>query len=158
MDSPGMVKLFRDYLFIKKARVRCPLCLRCILAPVVSDRQLVMDIHKKFMDFQRTSYNIWIRVLISIIVVSAIRYFQTYKKVETKNWVFKGPVQKVYYDIKGFPTITVNGNNYNLFFAIWHFKTKIYIGDTVIKYKGSRRIYLIRHGTADTLFYHTREF
>ena len=64
---------------------------------------------------------------------------------------FKGPVEKVWYDLKGYPFVIVKGHEYDLYGVIWHFNIKIKKGDIIIKKKGDLRIEVIKTGARDTL-------
>ena len=90
-------------------------------------------------------------LIIIILIVIIISYYIKPKLV--KAWDFKGPVKDVYYDIKGYPTITINGDSYYLFYTMWHIDVQINIGDTIIKKKGDLRIKLIRQNSHDTIYY-----
>ncbi|MEB0260205.1 MULTISPECIES: hypothetical protein [unclassified Mucilaginibacter] len=77
------------------------------------------------------------------------------KLVET--WHFKGPVEKVKYNIQGTPLVTIRNKEYNLHWTTWHNDAKIYKGDTLIKEKGDRRVKLIRQNSKDTIYFNTSE-
>ena len=78
-------------------------------------------------------------------------YIFPVKKKEALNWNFNGAVQKVRYDVKGIPFVTVNGKEYDLYDTFWDFNIKIHKGDTIIKNKGDRRIKVI-HNSKDTTY------
>jgi|GEM_PF-3863806 len=68
------------------------------------------------------------------------------------KWSFKGAVEKVYYSDKGIPEVTVNGNQYYLFYAVMDINYRIQKGDTLIKQKGDFRIKVIRPYSKDTIY------
>jgi len=68
---------------------------------------------------------------------------------------FTGPVERVWYDNKGYPFVIVNGREYYLGDAIWHFNVKIHKGDTIVKQKGDLRIKIIKPHTKDTIYYNS---
>jgi len=65
---------------------------------------------------------------------------------------FKGAAEKVYYNVKGIPHITINGKEYNLIGTIKNLDYKIQEGDTVIKQKHDLRIKIIRPNSRDTIY------
>jgi hypothetical protein len=97
-------------------------------------------------------YKIIIAVFIFLIFIDIV-----IKPKKALRWSFKGPVEKVWYDRKGIPFITIKGKEYDVFYFDWDFETKIEKGDTVIKQKGDLRLKLIRPNTRDTIYYNSNE-
>jgi hypothetical protein len=96
-----------------------------------------------------------VKVFVGVLMIYLIiKAFST--AAEKKSWSFKGPVEKVWYDDKGFPTVWVNGNKYDLYDTKWDSDDIINVGDTLIKRKGDLRITLIRRNSNDTVFYKSR--
>lgn len=98
--------------------------------------------------------------ILLVVIVVILLFFGLYKKKtipkNVKEWHFKGPIENVRYDVKKYPWVTVEGNEYNLYYTIWDFNTKINKGDTLIKQTGDARIKLIRQGTHDTISFNRR--
>ncbi|MGZ3836260.1 MAG: hypothetical protein ACXVB0_22275 [Mucilaginibacter sp.] len=92
---------------------------------------------------------------LSLILIIIIGFaYNENQNTRAKRWEFKGVVQNVRYeDIKHIPIIKVNGKEYDLFKTDWDSQINIYVGDTMIKPKGSSKIYLIRANTHDTINY-----
>ncbi len=65
---------------------------------------------------------------------------------ENLNIEFNGIVESVKYDIKGFPTLTINRVDYKLV-GPYRFNHQIETGDTFIKFKGNIHYKLIKHNT-----------
>lgn len=80
--------------------------------------------------------------IVLILFISQAIYF--YKKAyrENYNYAFYGVVKKVQYDIKGTPTVFVNGVSYYLSYNNWDFNHKIAINDSIEKKKHSMVIRL----------------
>jgi len=93
-------------------------------------------------------------------VVVILLFFSLYKKKtlpkNAKEWRFSGPVDNIRYDVKKYPWVTIDGNEYNLYYTIWDFNVKIDKGDTIIKQAGDVHIKLIRQGTHDTISFNKR--
>jgi hypothetical protein len=89
-----------------------------------------------------------------ILILIWLRYDQ-YQNEQTTSWVFKGDVKNVKYGfLRSTPVIKVNGKEYDLQRTDWDSHLKIQIGDTIVKHKGSHKIFLIRHSSNDTLNYY----
>ena|SRR5258708_5806937 len=89
-----------------------------------------------------------------ILLLIWLRYNQ-YQNEQTASWAFKGDVKNVNYGfLRSTPVIKVNGREYDLKRTDWDSNLKIQIGDTIIKTKGSRKIFLIRRSSHDTLNYY----
>jgi hypothetical protein len=73
-------------------------------------------------------------------------------KKKSINWSFKGAVEKVHYSDKGIPDVTVNGNEYYLFYAVMDLDYRIQRGDTLIKQKGDLGVKVIRPHSRDTIY------
>ncbi len=65
---------------------------------------------------------------------------------ENLNIEFNGIVETVKYDIKGFPTLTINRVDYRLV-GPYRFDHQIETGDTLIKLKGNIHYKLIKRQT-----------
>jgi hypothetical protein len=110
-----------------------------------------MDLNNGFQN------SLYFRIIACILIISSIIYSKGLKE-NARNWNFKGPVQKIWYDVKGVPFVTVRGREYNLYNVFWHFNIKIHTGDTIIKNKGDRRIKMIFRNSKDTIYFNDREF
>ena len=64
-----------------------------------------------------------VAILMLVLLITALLH-RTNGPKQVLKWNFKGPVEKVWYDAKGYPTVIVHGKEYDLFYAIWHFETK----------------------------------
>ena len=65
---------------------------------------------------------------------------------------FNGFVQNVTYNIKGTPTITINGKDYFLNAPVWQFyPLKIEKGDRMIKKSGEMDLFIIKQRSHDTI-------
>jgi len=105
------------------------------------------------MDFPKTfpnNFYFWLGIFVLIMFFSIQKERQIHEVV---SWRFKGAVQKIWYDEKDIPTIVVKGRTYPLVNTFWDFNIKIHEGDTVIKYRGDRRIKVIFRNSKDTVFF-----
>jgi hypothetical protein len=105
------------------------------------------------MDFQKNNKQI---IIIIIIAAIFIEHIINNSPDVTSKWDFKGPVQKVWYDLQCFPHVIVNGKEYDLVNTTWHFKIPINVGDTIIKKSGDMHIEVIRANTHDTIIFKNR--
>jgi hypothetical protein len=104
----------------------------------------------------RNPWNYIFPVLVGLLIIGGYINRNIQPKL-VKKWHFKGPVEKVKYNIQGTPLVTIRGKEYNLYWTIWHNDVKIYKGDTLIKEKGDRRIKLLRQNSKDTIYFNTSE-
>lgn len=77
---------------------------------------------------------------------SAITYVIQQEKIASKNNLdleFAGKVTYIYYDVKQFPTITIDSNDYYIG-AGYHTDHQIEVGDSVIKRRSSGIYKLIK--------------
>ncbi|MCQ6959462.1 hypothetical protein [Mucilaginibacter aquariorum] len=95
-------------------------------------------------------------VVVGLLIISGYINRNIQSKL-VKRWHFKGPVEKIKYNIQGTPLVTIHDKEYNLYWAIWHNDVKIYKGDTLIKEKGDQRIKLIRPNAKDTIYFNTNK-
>ena len=94
--------------------------------------------------------------IILIAIVVALNFFNKFHQKENAlQWDFKGPVEKVWYSDKHYPTVVVNNKVYDLYYTTWKFDVEILKGDTIIKNKGDLRIRLIRSNSKDTLYFNS---
>jgi len=78
--------------------------------------------------------------------------YNSYQNDQIKLWIFKGEVKKVSYGfLSRAPVINVNGKDYDLSRTDWDSNLKVQLGDTIIKQKNTRHIFLIRRNSQDTL-------
>jgi hypothetical protein len=109
------------------------------------------------MSFKNTSpWNYIFALVVSLLIIGGFINRNIQPKLVEK-WNFKGPVEKVKYNIQGTPLVTIRDKEYNLYWTIWHNDVKIYKGDTLIKEKGDRRITLIRQNSRDSIYFNTSE-
>lgn len=63
----------------------------------------------------------------------------------TTNYSFNGAIEKIQYDDKHVPIITVKGKEYNLAYCSWiNYKDKLAVGDSVRKVKDEKNMTLIK--------------
>jgi hypothetical protein len=70
---------------------------------------------------------------------------------EDVNYQFNGRIDSVSYDIKGSPTILVNGRSYYLSGNDWLFRAPLEKGDSIMKKSKLMTIKVTRHSTGETL-------
>jgi hypothetical protein len=107
------------------------------------------------MDFNNNYKSILLIAVVAILVFFGLYKRKTLPK-KVNEWHFNGPVENVRYDVKKYPWVTVDGNEYNLYYTVWDFNTKINKGDTIIKQVNDAHIKLIRQGTHDTISFKRR--
>lgn len=94
----------------------------------------------------------WIIFFSLFIIYLIVAYF-----IDTnteKNLEFCGVVQTVKYSIKGSPTVTINGSEYELYSNFWAFDEKIRAGDFLIKVKNTLVIKLVKKGTKEVIYFY----
>lgn len=65
---------------------------------------------------------------------------------------FEGTVVEVAYDVKGAPSVTVEGSEYYIS-AIVNFRHKIEVGDVFIKKKGEMKFKFVKRKTGEFLYF-----
>jgi len=70
---------------------------------------------------------------------------------EDVNYQFNGRIDGVSYDIKGSPTVLVNGRSYYLSDNDWLFPIALKKGDLIMKKSKVMTITVTRHSTSETL-------
>lgn len=82
--------------------------------------------------------------------------FFVFLRIETHkediNYQFNGRIDSVSYDIKGNPTILINGRSYYLSGNDWLLPAKVEKSDSILKKSKIMTIKLIRHDTGETIF------
>ena len=68
-----------------------------------------------------------------------------------KGYQFNGIIEKITYNEKKIPEITVNGKAYGLSTS-WRFNEKMSVGDSLIKEKGLLNYKLIKYKTGKVIF------
>jgi len=88
--------------------------------------------------------------IIVVFLVAGIMFY-LYKRNSERifNYHFKGEVQSIRYDEKGFPDVTIDGTTYYLFYGNWSFRHAIQKSDTLEKKKNSFTIKLIKYKTGE---------
>lgn len=81
--------------------------------------------------------------------------FFLYKTSRTQNlsYEFKGEVQNIQYDIKGFAYLTINNKIYDLSYPGWVFDRQIQKGDTLEKRKNSFTIKLTKKISGEVIIF-----
>jgi len=77
-----------------------------------------------------------------LVTVVPFYYFKT--KQQVSLYQFKGRVDSVSYDVKGEPTIKVNGKKYDLPVNFWDFNHQIDVGDSLVKVKNSMVVRILK--------------
>jgi hypothetical protein len=92
--------------------------------------------------------------LVGLVILISVIAIVNGKSSDTKyfNMEFTGKVESVGYDIKGYPTLTIKGDNYFIG-AFYNFDNKIETGDSMIKVKGQYIFKLIKKNSVDTLYF-----
>ncbi|OCX51589.1 hypothetical protein BEL04_16330 [Mucilaginibacter sp. PPCGB 2223] len=72
---------------------------------------------------------------------------------DTERLQFEGTVQDIHYDIKGDITVTIQGKVYTPISNNWAFRGKVQKGDSLIKYKNSLVIKLIKQTTKEVIIF-----
>jgi hypothetical protein len=92
--------------------------------------------------------------LVSFVILISVIAIVNGKSSDSKyfNMDFAGKVEGVGYDIKGYPTVTIKGDDYYIG-AFYNFNNKIETGDSMIKVKGQYVFKLIKKNSVDTLYF-----
>ena len=90
----------------------------------------------------------WIVVIIILVYLFGATLIN-YERIRFMH--FKGVVEKVEYAEDRTPTVTIHGEDYNLFFTFWSNYVKIEKGDMLIKTRGNIHLKVIKPGRKDTL-------
>ena len=106
------------------------------------------------MDLNNKNQTILFTSIIGILVILSIiaAHHQKNNLKRRLNLNLKGAVEKVYYDDKGIPSVTVKGKKYDLIGTIVNQDNKIQQGDTIIKQSGDLRVKIIRPNSRDTIY------
>jgi len=81
--------------------------------------------------------------------VIAVLYISGRKTLETVK--FNGKIEKIIYDEKNIPTVTVNGILYNLTPLRKEFKDRVRVGDIIKKESGKSTYVIIQQGTNEEI-------
>jgi outer membrane receptor for ferrienterochelin and colicin len=100
-------------------------------------------------DLKNSKYGLLSKIAIFLLLAGIIKHYVELQKAT--QWEFKGAIQKVRYDDKKNPSVTVNGTEYYLFYTGWDSHIKIRVGDTLIKNKGDLTIKVIRPNRLDSM-------
>lgn len=88
----------------------------------------------------------------ALILLLAWLKYDSYQNDQIKSWVFRGEIKNVRYGfLRHTPVINVNGKDYDLSRTDWDSNLKFNVGDTIIKHKNTRHIFLIKRNSRDTL-------
>lgn len=90
-------------------------------------------------------------IVFFLIAVSLAIYQHKHGPKNFQKLAFKGVAKYVIYDIKGYPTVMVNGKEYCLSYVANSDDPKIYKDDTIIKQGGIMTVKVIRPHTKDTI-------
>jgi hypothetical protein len=71
--------------------------------------------------------------------------------IKEKNFKFKGVIEKIDYNEKKTPTVTVNDSSYSLSTSC-RFNERMKVGDSLVKEKDSQLYELIKDKTGDVIF------
>lgn len=95
------------------------------------------------------------KFLLTGLAVCVITYiFFCFREFEqNKELEFRGIVQDVQYDIKGDVTVKINGHIYNPVSNNWSFGGQIQKGDSLIKYKNTMIIKLVKQKTGKEIVF-----
>ena len=96
--------------------------------------------------------NNFVLVLISVGII--IYVFLCFREIkQTNEMEFRGVVQNVQYDIQGNATIMINDSTYKPRSNRWAFRGQIQKGNSLIKFKGSMDIKLIKKKTRNEMIF-----
>jgi hypothetical protein len=111
-----------------------------------------MDIKKvDFNNINVENYYKKARVIILIVFLGSILILSIINYGKSRTSAFNGIVEKVKYNVQGFPTITIKGVEYFLSYNNWAFTVPIEKGDKMIKEKGKMNLKLIKRNGKDTI-------
>ncbi len=88
---------------------------------------------------------------LSLMMISFFVFLRIMDHKENINYQFNGKIDSVFYDLKGSPTIMVNGKAYYLSDNDWLFNTRLEKGDLVFKKSKQMTIKLARHNTGEVI-------
>ena len=109
---------------------------------------LDQDFKKKFNRKFRYIY------LLAFVAFIAYMFYSDKKGKEIElNYKFNGVAEKVIYDEKSVPIVTINGQLYNLGAPTWNFNHLISKGDSLEKDSGSFAIKLTMHKNGRVLIF-----
>ncbi|QEM12170.1 hypothetical protein [Mucilaginibacter rubeus] len=79
----------------------------------------------------------------------------SYNNLVRKNFplAFNGKVQNVVYSVKGEPTVSINNKTFILPVNLWNFNHKIEKGDSLIKFKDSMVVKLIKSRSGQAILF-----
>ncbi|MGY3214527.1 hypothetical protein [Mucilaginibacter sp. HD30] len=108
-------------------------------------------------EYQKVNKKYAILVFIVFVIVCILMLVDTIIRVREGarkylNMDFAGTVDRVEYDIKQFPTITLKGKIYYIGSG-YNTDHQIEIGDSLIKKKGSMVYKLIKHNTGSVILF-----
>ena len=94
--------------------------------------------------------------MITVVFIAIIIILLIVNNEKMRWYNFDALIQNVSYNVKGDPTITINGTEYFLSYSHWQFGiAKIEKGDRIIKIKGKMDLKLIKKNRRDTInFFH----
>ena len=74
------------------------------------------------------------------------------------KYKFNGIIEKVVYDQKSIPSVTISGITYYLGSTSWNFNHLIVKGDSIVKDSNNITVKLIKHGTGRVLIFDGTKF
>jgi hypothetical protein len=108
------------------------------------------------MKYYISKFNKRLRYIYLLAAVAFVTYgIYTHITVEKKNlkYKFNGVIEKVSYDDKGDPSITIKGKIYDLTSNSWNFNHLICKGDSLKKDSGKLAIKLVKHKNGKVIIF-----
>lgn len=91
-------------------------------------------------------------LIIGFLFFLALKVLSVISDIKEKNYQFNGVIQKIEYNEKKTPLVTVNGKSYGLS-TNWRFNERMNVGDSLVKEKDSVTYRLIKYKTGEVIVY-----
>jgi len=90
-------------------------------------------------------------LIIGFLFLFTLKVLSIISDIKEKNYQFNGIIEKIDYNEKKTPTVTVNSKSYGLSTS-WRFNERMNVGDSFVKEKDSMIYKLINFKTGEVIF------